>query len=55
MFYKLLLGALFGITLGEIAKVDTSPLVIVILGYFVGVIQTNVNKSMESKDAKKWI
>lgn len=53
MIFRFLLGMMAGLLLGQLAQMDATPLVLVILAYVVGVLHINILKKLEVKNAKK--
>lgn len=50
---RFIVGLAVGMMLGQLAQMDTTPIILVILSYFIGVLHMKVLKKMEVTNAKK--
>lgn len=53
MIFRFILGLMVGLLLGQVAEINATPLILVVLAYFIGMLHSNVLKKLEIKDAKK--
>jgi F0F1-type ATP synthase assembly protein I len=50
---RFVIGLMVGLLLGQLSNMDTSPLILVILAYIIGILHSNVVRKLEDKNAKK--
>jgi hypothetical protein len=53
MLLRFILGFFIALLLGQLADMDSTPLILVFIAYFIGILHKNILIKLESKNAKK--